>query len=44
MSMGLTIRNSKIWNCEHFSLIFGKDNSSGRAARNVLIENSFLDC
>ena len=41
---GLTIRNSKIWNCEHFSLIFGKDLWSSRAARNVLIENSFLDC
>ena len=41
---GLTIRQSMIWNCEHFSLIFGKDLWSGRAARNVLIENSFLDC
>src|SRR4029079_10419933 len=41
---GLTIRRSRIWNCEHFSLIFGKDLWSGRAARNVLIENSFLDC
>jgi hypothetical protein len=41
---GLTIRNTKIWNCEHFSLIFGKDLWSDRAARNVLIENSFFDC
>lgn len=41
---GLTIRRSRIWNCEHFSLIFGKDLWSGRAARNVLIENSFIDC
>jgi hypothetical protein len=41
---GLVIRNSRLWNCEHFSLIFGLDASSGRAARNVLIENNFLDC
>ena len=41
---GLTIRNTRIWNCEHFSLIFGKDLWSARASRNVLIENSFLDC
>jgi hypothetical protein len=41
---GLTIRQSRIWNCEHFSLIFGKDLWSGRAARNILIENSFIDC
>jgi hypothetical protein len=41
---GLVIRNSRIWNCEHFSLIFGKDLWSSRASRNVVIENTFLDC
>jgi chitodextrinase len=41
---GLVIRNSRLWNCEHFSIIFGDDNSSGRAARNALLENNFFDC
>ena len=41
---GLVINRTRIWNCEHFALIFGKDASSGRQARNVLIQNSFLDC
>ncbi len=41
---GLSITNSRIWNCEHFALLFGKDASSDRAARNVLIQNTFLDC
>jgi hypothetical protein len=41
---GLVIRNSRIWNCEHFSLIFGKDLWSSRASRNVVVENTFLDC
>lgn len=40
----LTIRRSRFWNCEHFTLIFGKDISSNRAARNVLLENNFFDC
>jgi hypothetical protein len=40
----LTIRRSRFWNCEHFALIFGKDLSSNRAARNVLLENNFVDC
>jgi hypothetical protein len=41
---GLTIRNSVIRNCEHFSLLFGTDASTNRGARNVLVENNFLDC
>jgi chitodextrinase len=41
---GLVIRNTKIWNCEHFSLIFGKYLWSFRASRNVLLENNFFDC
>lgn len=41
---GLVIRNSKIWNCEHFSIIFGNDTYSGRAVRNAVLENNFLDC
>jgi hypothetical protein len=41
---GLVIRNSRIWHCEHFAIIFGNDNSTDRAARNVLLENNFLDC
>ena len=41
---GLVIRNTRIWNCEHFSIIFGKDLWSFRAARNVLLENNFFDC
>jgi len=41
---GLVIRNTRIWNCEHFSLIFGKDLWSYRASRNVLLENNFFDC
>ena len=41
---GLVIRNSRIWNCEHFSIIFGNDLTSGSAVRNALIENNFLDC
>jgi hypothetical protein len=41
---GLTIRNSVIRNCEHFSLLFGTDASTNRGARNVLLENNFLDC
>jgi chitodextrinase len=41
---GLTIRNSHISRCAHFSIIFGNDTNSGRAARNVLLENNFLDC
>jgi hypothetical protein len=41
---GLVIRNSRIWDCEHFAIIFSNDNSSDRAARNVLVENTFIDC
>jgi hypothetical protein len=41
---GLTIRQTRIWNCEHYALIFGTDVSSHRGARHVLVENSFLDC
>jgi hypothetical protein len=41
---GLVIQNSRFWNCEHFALLFGKDASSDRAARNVLVQNTFLDC
>jgi hypothetical protein len=42
--VGLSITNSRIWDCEHFALIFGKDASTERGARNVLIQNNFLDC
>jgi len=41
---GLVIRNSRLWNCEHFSIIFGNDVESERAARNALLENNFFDC
>jgi len=41
---GLVIQSSRFWNCEHFSIIFGKDLANGRAARNVLIQNTFFDC
>jgi hypothetical protein len=41
---GLVIQSSRFWNCEHFSIIFGKDLETGRAARNVLIQNTFFDC
>jgi hypothetical protein len=41
---GLTIRNTRIWHCEHFTLIFGKDLWSSRASRNVVLENNFFDC
>ena len=41
---GLVIRNSKIRNCEHFGMIFGSDIVTNRAARNVTIENNFIDC
>jgi len=41
---GLTIRNSRFRNCEHFDLIFGNDVSTGRGASNVLVENTFFDC
>jgi hypothetical protein len=41
---GLVIRNSRLWNCEHFSIIFGNDSETNRAARNVLLENNFFDC
>jgi hypothetical protein len=41
---GLVISNSRFWNCEHFSIIFGKDLANGRAARNVLLQNNFFDC
>jgi hypothetical protein len=41
---GLVIRNSRFRNCEHFDVIFGNDVSTGRAARNVILENNFFDC
>lgn len=41
---GLVIRNSRIRNCEHFGMIFGRDIVTNRAARNVTIENNFIDC
>jgi hypothetical protein len=41
---GLVIANSRFWNCEHFSIIFGKDLATGRAARQVLLQNNFFDC
>ncbi len=40
---GVTIRNSRIWTCAHFSIIFGTD-PSGEYTRNLTIENNFLDC
>jgi hypothetical protein len=40
---GVTIRNSRIWQCAHFAIIFGTD-PSGRYTRNLLIENNFIDC
>jgi len=41
---GLVIQSSRIWNCEHFAVIFGKDLATGRAARRVLLQNNFFDC
>jgi hypothetical protein len=41
---GFTVRNSTFRNCEHFDIIFGRDNNSGRAVRNLLIENTTFDC
>jgi len=40
---GVTIRNSRIWTCAHFAIIFGTD-PSGEYTRNLTIENNFLDC
>ncbi len=40
---GVTIRNSRIWTCAHFSIIFGTD-PSGNFTKNLTIENNFLDC
>ena len=40
---GVTIRNSRIWQCAHFAIIFGTD-PSGQYTRNLLIENNFIDC
>ena len=40
---GVTIRNSTIERCQHFSIIFGND-FDGMAARNVLLENNLIDC
>ncbi len=40
---GVTIRNSRIWTCAHFAIIFGTD-PSGEFTRNLTIENNFLDC
>ena len=42
--VGLTIRNSRFRNCEHFAILFGKDSSTQRGASNVLVENNFFDC
>jgi chitodextrinase len=39
----ITIRNSQFWNCEHFAIIPGIDPSGG-AARNLVIENNFIQC
>ena len=40
---GVTIRNSRIWQCAHFAIIFGTD-PSAQYTRNLLIENNFIDC
>jgi chitodextrinase len=39
----VTIRNSRFWNCEHFAIIPGMD-PSGASARDLVIENNFIDC
>jgi cell division septation protein DedD len=42
---GFTFRDGVIERCQHFSIIFGgPDNNSGRMARNVLVENSTIEC
>jgi hypothetical protein len=41
---GLVIRDSQFSNCEHFSLLFGTDTSTARAARNAVIEGNTFDC
>ena len=40
----VSITNSRFWNCEHFAILFGLDSTTNRGARNVLIQNNFLDC
>jgi hypothetical protein len=40
----LVIRNSRIWNCAHFAILFGDDDNSHRAVRNAILENNFIDC
>ena len=40
---GLTIRNSLMYDCEHFDILFTLDSVVG-SPTNVTIENNFLDC
>jgi chitodextrinase len=40
---GLTIRNSRFYDCEHFDILFTTDSVLG-SPTNVLIENNFFDC
>ena len=40
---GLTIRNSRFSNCEHFDILLDQTGNAG-LPRNVTIENNFLDC
>jgi cell division septation protein DedD len=42
---GFTFKNGTIEDCQHFSIIFGgPDSATGRMARNVLVENSTIEC
>jgi hypothetical protein len=42
---GFTFRDGVIEDCQHFSIIFGgPDSATGRMARNVLVENSVIEC
>ena len=39
---GLTVRNSRFWDCEHFDILF---NQTGTAPpTNITVENNFMDC
>ena len=40
---GLTIRNSRFYDCEHFDILFTRDSVVGTPT-NILIENNFFDC
>lgn len=40
---GFTVQRTRFEDCEAFSIIFGRDNGTGRGARNVLLENNIFN-